>query len=232
MKIECIVVEDEPLATEKLVGYIQQLNFISLKATFNNGITAINYLKDNHIDLIFLDIRMKPLDGLKFLDALEKKPRIIITSAYGEYAIKGYEHNVSDFLLKPFGFERFLQAINKVTNDRRDHSKNENEFIFVKTEYRIERVDLKDIYLVEGMKDYLSIVLTDKKIMTLMSFSDIMELLPATMFARVHKSFIVALGKIKSIERARISIKDKVIPISETYRERFYQSLKDKNYML
>jgi len=147
MKIDCIVIEDEPLATAKLVEYIEKLDFLLLKSTFDNGIDAINYLRSNDVSLIFLDIQMKKLDGIQFMNAMSGRAKIIITSAYSEYALKGYEHNVSDFLLKPFGFDRFLKAVNKVSSDLTDNQKINNEFIFVKTEYRIERIDLNDILL-------------------------------------------------------------------------------------
>jgi DNA-binding LytR/AlgR family response regulator len=234
MKINCIIIEDEPLVRIKLTEFIQKVNFLVLLAEFNNGIDAINFLKEHSVDLIFLDIQMKDFDGIQFLNTVTSKSRIIITSAYSQYALKGYEHNVSDYLLKPFGLERFLKAVDKVTNEliplqpqSQDHS-----FVFVKTEYRIERIDLNDIFYIEGMKDYLAVITKDKKIMTLMSFKSIMELLPESRFVRVHKSFIVAIDKITSIERSRIIVKEKLLPISDTYKDDFFDLLKNKKHII
>lgn len=232
MKIDCIVVEDEPLAAGKLVEYIKKCDFLLLKSTFDNGVDAIQYVRSNDVNLIFLDIQMKGLDGIQFMDVMNGKAKIIITSAYSEYALRGYEHNVLDFLLKPFGLDRFLKAVNKVSSELTNPKKEENKFIFVKTEYRIERIDLDEILFIEGMKDYLSIAMQGKKIMTLMSFKDIMELLPKSRFVRVHKSFVVAVEKIKNIERNRIKINERLIPISETYKVEFYALLKNRNYMI
>ena len=175
---------------------------------------------------------MEQLTGIQFLEATGPTSRIIITSAYDQYAIKGFELNVTDYLLKPFSFQRFVQAVNKVMeyfSQKPDDQKKTTDiesFIFVKTEYRLERIDLDDILYIEGMKDYLRIICTDKKIMTLQSFAKIEESLPANKFCRVHKSFIVAMDKIKSIERGVILIADQRIPISNTYKENFFSKIK------
>ncbi|TMU54578.1 LytR/AlgR family response regulator transcription factor [Flagellimonas algicola] len=232
MTINCAIVEDEPLAVEKLTRYIEQLDLLSLKATFDNGIDALNYLQDNDIDLIFLDVQMKQLDGIEFLGCLKEVPQVIITSAYSEYALKGYEHRVTDFLLKPYGFDRFLKAVDNVSAKLKNDHKKGKSFVFIKTEYRMERVDLDDLLYVEGMKDYLSLVMKDKKIMTLMSFQKILDLLPNTNFVRVHKSFVVAIDKIESIERNRIKINERLIPISEGFKDSFFEFLKKKNYLI
>lgn len=225
--INCLVVEDEPLATEKLSEFIRKVPFLHLKSCFENGMDAINYLHNESVDLIFLDIQMKELNGIQFLNALTVKPKIIITSAYSTYAIEGYEHSVSDFLLKPFGFERFLKAVHKVSQEFFDKTSPENDFLFVKTEYRMEKVFFKDILYIEGMKDYLALVTPSGKIMTLMSFQKILERLPSGKYIRVHKSFIVAIECIEQIERNRLKIGKSLIPISETYKEDFYQTLKE-----
>jgi DNA-binding LytR/AlgR family response regulator len=169
---------------------------------------------------------MEKLTGIQFLEATGTKSKIIVTSAYDQYAIKGYELDVTDYLLKPFSFQRFVKSVNKVmelylSNQISTDQKVANNFIFVKTEYRLERVDTNDILYIEGMKDYLRIVCTDKKIMTLQSFARLYEILPANKFCRVHKSYLVAIDKIKYIERGVIIIADKRIPVSNTYKEEF-----------
>jgi two-component system, LytTR family, response regulator len=232
MLINCIAIDDEPLALSKLKGFIDKVPDLKLLRTFDNAIEAIGWLKENQADLIFLDIQMEQLTGIQFLEATGTTSRIIINSAYDQYAIKGFELNVTDYLLKPFSFQRFVQAVNKVMDYYTvksgvlEKTADNDGFIFVKTEYRLERVDLNNILYIEGMKDYLRIVCADKKIMTLQSFSKLEESLPAKSFCRVHKSFIVALNKIKSVERSVIIIADRRIPISNTYKENFLLKIK------
>jgi two-component system, LytTR family, response regulator len=232
MEINCIAIDNEPLALLKLEGFIKRIPGLHLSTTFDSSIEAMAWLRENHTDLIFLDIEMELLTGIQFLEATGTTSKIIITSAYDQYAIKGFELNVSDYLLKPFSFQRFLQAVNKVMEY---YSRNQNNsasnssadsFIFVKTEYRLERIDIDQILYIEGMKDYLRIVCRDKKIMTLQSFSKLEESLPSKKFCRVHKSYIVSLDKIKSIERNVIIIADQRIPVSNTYRESFFSRIK------
>jgi DNA-binding LytR/AlgR family response regulator len=233
MQINCIAIDDEPLALSKLEGFISKVPDMKLIRTFDSALEAIGWLKENKPDLIFLDIQMEQLTGIQFLEATGTTSRIILTTAYDQYAMKGYELNVTDYLLKPYSFQRFLQSVNKVmeyySSQRQEDQKtlSENDsFIFVKTEYRLERVDIDHILYIEGMKDYLRIICTDKKIMTLQSFAKIEESLPTKKFCRVHKSFIVAIDKIRSVERGVILIADKRIPISNTYKENFYSKIK------
>jgi two-component system LytT family response regulator len=230
--IRCIIIEDEPLAAKKLAGYVAKMDILKLQATFDNGADAISYLKSNQVDLIFLDICMEELDGMQVLNALTHSPKVIITSAESRYALDSYEHNVSDYLLKPFGFDRFIKAVSKVADELTKEQSAESTFIFLKTEYRTERIDLQDIQYIEGMKDYLSVVLNNKRIMTLMSFQAILTLLPPSRFLRVHKSYIVALDKIRSIERNRIRIGEELIPVSDTYKDQFLGLLKSRNHMI
>jgi two-component system, LytTR family, response regulator len=231
MQISCIAIEDEPLALSKLVGFIEKVPELKLARTFDNALEAIGWLKENSADLIFLDIRMEQLTGIGFLEATGVTSRIIIITAYDQYAVKGFELNVSDYILKPYSFQRFLQAVSRVMDYYSQKQKQKQpadtagDFIFVKTEYRLERVDLESILYIEGMKDYLRIVCNDKKIMTLQSFSRLEESLPAKSFCRVHKSFIVALDKIKSIERGVIIIAGQRIPLSNTYKDSFYSKI-------
>ena len=230
MQIDCIAIDDEPLALSKLEGFIGKVPDLILRKTFDNAIDAIGWLKENPVDLIFLDIQMEQLTGIQFLETTASKSRIILTTAYDQYALKGFELNVTDYLLKPFSFQRFLQAVNKVMeylSQKNESSQDATDsFIFVKTEYRLERVDLDKILYIEGMKDYLRIVCTDKKIMTLQSFAKLEESLPSKKFCRVHKSFLVAIDKIKSIERGVIQIADQRIPVSNTYKDSFFSKIK------
>lgn len=231
MYLNCIAIDDEPLALSKLEGFISKIPDLNLVQTFDNAIEAIGWLRENRTQLIFLDIQMEQLTGIQFLEATGSDARIILTTAYDQYAIKGFELNVTDYLLKPYSFQRFVQAVNKVMeyySRKTEHSEmsEADSYIFVKTEYRLERIDIEDIIYVEGMKDYLRIICKDKKIMTLQSFSKLEESLPVKKFCRVHKSYIVALDKIKSVERGVILIADQRIPISNTYKESFFSKIK------
>ncbi|MGA2406600.1 MAG: LytTR family DNA-binding domain-containing protein [Bacteroidales bacterium] len=232
MQINCIAIDDEPLALSKLEGFINKVPDLKLIRIFDNAIEAVGWLRENSADLIFLDIQMEQLTGIQFLEATGSTSRIIITTAYDQYAIKGFELNVTDYLLKPFSFQRFVQAVNKVMeyfsqkHNSQQSPQKADSYIFIKTEYRFERVDFDKIIYIEGMKDYLRIVCTDKKIMTLQSFAKIEESLPANKFCRVHKSFIVAIDKIKSIERGVILIADQRIPVSNTYKDSFFSKIK------
>jgi len=233
MRINCIVIEDEPLALKKITEFINQVDYLNLIKGFDNAVEAIGFLKNNSVDLIFLDIRMKKLTGIQFLKSLQLKPKVIITSAYDEYALKGYELDVSDYLLKPFPFERFVKSVEKVYSDLVDKNiEQKHDYVFVKTEYRIEKVELKKILFIQGMRDYLQICMIDKKIMTLQSFKNIMQILPDKEFVRVHNSYIISIPKIESIERNRIKIGENLIPISDTYKDNFYNLLRERKYLV
>jgi two-component system, LytTR family, response regulator len=231
MMIHCIAIEDEPPALKKIEGFIAKMPDLMLDKSFTNAIDAVGWLKENKTDLIFLDVQMDMLTGMEFLESVVTGARIIITSAYDQYAVKGFELNVTDYLLKPYSFQRFVQAVNKVLefySGKKDEAMpaDKNRYMFIKTEYRHERVDFDEILYVEGMKDYLRIVCRERKIMTLMSFSKLEEMLPADEFCRVHKSFLVAIKKIRSVERGVIIIADQRIPVSNTYKDNFYSKIK------
>lgn len=240
MKIKCIAVDDEPLALEKIKSYIEKIPYLDLLQTFSNGLDAITFLKEKSVELIFLDIQMDQLTGIQMLETMKKKPKVIFTTAYDEYAIKGYELDVSDYLLKPIPFDRFLQAVEKVADQLTvaqtekpapstiENSAPESDYIFIKTEYRMQKVNLSDILYIEGQKDYLLVKCKDFRIMTLQNFKNMEERLPAGRFIRVHKSYIIAMDKIESIERNRIKIGDKLIPVGETYKKEFYKIIEKK----
>lgn len=229
-KYTCIIIEDEPLALEKTKDFVNKVPFLQLSATFDNALDGLTYLKNNKVDLLFLDINMDELSGIELLESSKINSQVIITTAYQEYALKGYELQITDYLLKPFTFNRFLLAVNKAQENILHHTPDtQPEFIFVKTENRLEKVMLNEIVYIEGMRDYLRIHTVNKKIMTLQNFSELEKLIPPSLICRVHKSYMVALNKIDSIERSRIKIADQLIPISETYKEVFFQIINNRS---
>lgn len=225
MNISCIIIEDEPPAAKKLESFIAKISFLTLAGKFTAALDALPWINENKPDLIFLDIQMEYLTGIQFLETLTVRPMVIITTAYSEYALKGYELNVADYLLKPYSFERFLQAVNKVNDVFQKNTKHEVKTIFVKNGYALEKIDTTDILYIEGQKEFLQIVMKHKKVMTLMSFKALQDMLPQGNFVRVHKSFMVAIDKIEAIERNRIKIAGELIPIGDTYHHAFYNSL-------
>jgi DNA-binding LytR/AlgR family response regulator len=229
MIISCIIIEDEPLAMARAKEFVQKVSFLRLLQTFDNGLEAISFLKNEKVDLIFLDIQMDEFSGIHLLESLNHRPAVIIISAFYEYAVKGFEFNVTDYLLKPYTFERFMQSVLKVYDSIKSTIKDLQDFIFIKTEYRLEKIVLDNILFIEGMRDYRQIHTLGKKIMTLETFKELEIKLPANRFVRVHKSYLVALNKIESIERDRIKIQNELIPISETFRENFYTSISNSN---
>jgi DNA-binding LytR/AlgR family response regulator len=226
MRIDCIAVEDEPLAIERLKDYILKVPFLNLLKTFDNGIDAIEFLGTTHVDLLFLDIQMDGLSGVQLLESIREKPHVIITTAFDKYALKGFELNVSDYLLKPYTFERFMQSVARVHDTLNLHQSQNTSFIFIKTEYRLEKIFMDEILFIEGLGDYRKIHTRDKTIMTLDTFGDLEKVLPEKSFCRVHKSYLVSVSKIDSIERDRIRIGKSVIPVSATYKESFYRLVK------
>lgn len=229
-KYSCIIIEDEPLAMERTKLFVEKLPFLALAATFENALTALLYLKSNPVDILFLDINMDELTGIELLESANISSQVIITTAYQEYALKGYELNVTDYLLKPFTFNRFLQAVTKAQKAISFQAAETppNDFIFIKTENRLEKVAFKDILYIEGMRDYRRIHTQHKRIMTLQNFKELEQLIPASLVCRVHKSYMVAIDKIETIERSRIKIANQIIPISDTYKEQFYQVINNK----
>lgn len=241
--IRCLIVDDEPLALDILEDYITKIPFLTLYKRLQSPIEAITLVQQEQIDLVFLDVQMPELTGIQFLKIVNNKCKIILTTAYPEYALEGYEHNVVDYLLKPIAFDRFYKAAQKAqdllcnipsqplpnTESQNVVSNFTHDFIFVKTEYKIQKIYLDDILFIEGLKDYISIYTKTERIITLQSMKKIDEALPTHSFVRVHKSYIVALDKIESIERSRIIIGDKVIPIGDTHRDNFFRMIEDKN---
>lgn len=229
MIINCIIVEDEPLALKRTQEYVSQVSYLNLMASFSNGYEAVGFLKSQEVDLLFLDVEMDGFTGIELLEALSHKPEVIITTAYDKYALKGFELNVTDYLLKPFAFDRFLRAVERVYYILSKARASDRDYLFVKTEYRLERVAFNEILFISGMGDYRCIQTTSKKILTLQPFAELEQALPKHVFCRVHKSYIVSVPHIQSIERQRIRIGKELIPISEQYKERFYRLVEPGN---
>jgi DNA-binding LytR/AlgR family response regulator len=239
MKINCIAIDDEPLALDIIREYCSKVSFLNLLKTFDNAIESIDYIRSNKIDLIFLDIQMEELTGIQLLNALKTRPYVIFTTAYERYAIQGFELDVVDYMLKPISFDRFIKGVNKVfdrmqidsatpKNEAPKAKQEEPTFFFVKTETRMERIENQDVLYVEGMGDYWRIVTKTRRIMTLMNAKKLEEVLREPQFCRVHKSYFIALDKIESIERNRIKIGDQYIPVSETYHKAFFDLVERK----
>lgn len=215
--IKCIIIDDEPLAVEILQDFIGKVPFMQLKASFTNALEALQFVDQEEVDLMFLDIRMPDISGIDFLRSLNKRPAVIFTTAYQEYALEGYHLNILDYLLKPIPFNRFLQAANKA----REYlvavkGRPAQEFIFIKTEYKIVKVDLEDILYIEGLKDYSKIYLKDnpKPIYTLQNLKSFEAKFAPERFARIHRSYIVSVSKINVICKNRVVIGQTDIPVS------------------
>ena len=235
MKINCIAIDDEPLALDIISAYCAKIPFLNLLGTFPNAIQSLEYLKDHSVDLIFLDIEMDEFTGIQLLNSLKNKPLVIFTTAYDQYAIQGFELDILDYMLKPISFERFVKGANKALEQLQKQSgqtesdikekhlhSNNTTFFFVKTETRIEKVYANEVLYVEGMGDYWRIVTRNRRIMTLMNAKGIEEILHEPGFCRVHKSFFVAIDKIEFVERKQIKIGEILIPISDTYQKNFF----------
>lgn len=223
MTINCIIVEDEPLALERVKGFAARLPYLNVQAGFDNAIDAANWLRNNSTDLVFLDIQMDELTGIQLLESTKVEAQVIITTAYDQYALKGYELSVADYLLKPFTFDRFLLAVNKVQEALETNgASTARDFLFVKTENRLEKIQLSEVLFIEGMRDYRRIHTRTKRIMTLQTFSELEKLVASSVVCRVHKSYMVGLANIDSIERSRIRIGKELIPISESYKKAFF----------
>jgi len=223
MKISCVIVEDEPLALERTKEYALRLPFLNLRATFDNALDALAFLKANKVDLIFLDINLGEVSGIQLLETSAIDSQVILTTAYQEYALKGFDLKVADYLLKPFTFERFVQAVDRAQSNLPERQEvAPGGILFVKVESRLEKVTLREIIFIEGMRDYRKIHAAGRRLLTTQTFAEFERRIPPSIVCRVHKSYMVSLDKIDSVEKGRIRIKDRVIPISETYREQFF----------
>ncbi len=232
LKITCVIVDDEPMALNLVESYVEKTPFLELKNKCNSAIEAMEFLKTNPVDLLFLDIQMPDLTGIEFSKMLPKDTRIIFTTAFDQYALEGFKVDALDYLLKPFDYAEFLAAANKASawftllkGKQKTVLLDEKEFLFVKSEYKQLRIKLADVLYFEGLKDYIKIWLKDnpKPILTLMSLKSLEEELPESQFMRVHRSFIVSLKNVETIERSQIIINKQRITVSEQYKPRFLE---------
>lgn len=234
--LQCLIVEDEPLARNLLTEYVAKIPDLHLVEACANPLAALEILRRQQIDILFLDIQMPEITGISFLKVLQKKPYVILTTAYSQYALEGYELDVVDYLLKPITFERFLKAVDKV-NQRMQTSpkvviqnpgKPAEDFVFVKDGTKLVRVTLSDILYVEGLKDYVTIHARGQKVVTLQRLKALEEQLPADRFIRIHHSYIVAIHAIDAVHKGEVKIGTTLLPISESYRKSFREFIEGK----
>ena len=235
--IKCIAIDDEPLALRQITEYIKNTPFLELTGTFDNAIEALTYLNENEVDLMFVDIQMPGLNGLDLVKSLKHRPEVVFITAYSEYAIDGFKLDALDYLLKPLDYSSFLKAANKALSSFKQKNNADEKLnstlqhIFIKSEYKIIRIELDKIRYIEGNRGYLRFFLENSKpVMTLLSMKKIEEKLPASKFIRVHRSYIVNLDKITMIERAQIIFDNVRIPVSDQYKEQLQKYI-DDNFM-
>lgn len=228
--IRCIVVDDEPLAVELLADYLQKTPGMQLVLKTTHVLDALHSVQQGHADLLFLDIQMPELTGIQFMKIIRNACPVILTTAYAEYALEGYEYDVVDYLLKPVTFERFMVAVEKAKRRLEQAASKEMptpvEHIFIKTEYRIQKIDLNDILYIEALRDYIAIHMPSGKILSLESLRNMEEILPASHFIRIHKSYIINQNKIEFLERGKVIINKQYLPVGDTYREKFLSRIK------
>ena len=230
--INCIVIDDEALAIDLLEDYISRVPFLALVGKFTRATDSMELIRNGNVDLIFLDIHMPDITGIQFLKALGAEPMIIFSTAYPNYALEGFNLKILDYLLKPFHFDRFVQAVSKAQELHSLKSKpivpgNDNDYIFVNSEHTLVRINFIDIIYIEGLKDYIKIYTTikPKPIITRLSLKFLEEKLPSLNFIRIHKSFIVSIKKIDWVHNNSIRIGEKIIPIGEIQKEKFYKRI-------
>ena len=235
--MKCVIIDDEPLAVELLQDFVKKVDTLELISTFNNAIDAVSFINQNNVDLIFLDIQMPHFSGIDFLNTIEKKPLVIFTTAYSDYAVEGFNLGAVDYLVKPIPFHRFLKAVVRaqqvlqpVSTQTLAESNNtpeiEQDFMFVRAEYENVKLNFADILFIEGLKDYVKIYTTDNKFtLTLISLIKLENLLSSKGFARVHRSYIINIKHVKSIQKNKVLISDKRIPISESYKSTFFEKI-------
>ena len=230
-KLNCIAVDDEPLALEVIKRFGEKIPALNLMETFQNPIEAVEFIKENPVDLVFLDIQMPDLTGLEFMNSFAEKPMVIFTTAFADYAIESYEVDAIDYLLKPVLFDRFYKAVNKALmkiEESGTEIRAEEDFMFIKSDTRIFKINYNDILYIEGMRDYIAVHTPKQRILTLMSMTRMLDKLPKRRFMRVHKSYIIGIGHIHMIQNNRVLINQKEIPISNSYKEQFLKFIENK----
>jgi two-component system response regulator LytT len=236
--INTIAIDDEPLALQLVTGYIEKTPGLNLLGKFDNPLDAMDFIAREDVDLIFIDIQMPDLSGLEFTRSMAKGSKVIFTTAYEKYALDGFRLDVVDYLLKPFSYEEFLKAVQKVQKLNKlekgvpDQVDANNEFLFLKSDYKIKRINFNDILYIEGLKDYVKVYTQNavRPVMSLTTMKLLESKLPVSRFMRVHRSFIVNLEKIDTIERSRIVFGKTYIPVSDQYKDKFQEFL-DKNFL-
>lgn len=234
--LKCIAIDDESLALDLVEDNIAKVPFLKLEARCRNAFEAIEFLQNNQVDLIFLDIQMPGLTGVQLLEGLTQKPMVIFVTAYQQYALEGFNLDVIDYVLKPISFERFLKASHKAWDyykskqallDSTTKPEAKADYIFIHADYSLMKIMLEDILYIEGLKDYIKIHLRNQKfpIVCRMTMKLISERLPSDSFLRIHKSYIVSLKKIESIRNQKVKIGENHIPLSDSYSEQFYQTI-------
>lgn len=229
--LTCIAIDDEPLALELLKKYIAKIYFLELKGTFTDPFEAKKLLETTNIDIIFLDIQMPDINGIEFSKLINKKnSTVIFTTAFSEYAVEGFNVDAIDYLLKPIEYDRFLKSVYKAKEyvDYITNQEIQDGYIFVKSDYQMAKINLKEILLIEGLDDYIKIYLPHKSILTLMTLKTITQKLPAKEFVRIHRSYIVPVSKIEHISKSKVKIGDKEIPIGISYSESFFAVMDKK----
>ena len=239
MNIRCIAIDDEPLAVKKIAGYIQKVPFLELVAECRNAAEAMNIMDSADVQLLFIDINMPEINGMEFVKSLTKKPFVVFTTAYSEYAVEGFQVDAVDYLLKPITFSNFLKAANKVknlleltVNNQKESIRTTANHLFVKSDYKLIRIGLDEVRYIESQHEYIKIHLVNSNpVLTQLSLKSIEELLPSDRFMRVHRSYIINLSKVSVIERNRIVFDGKVyIPVSVQYKEKFQEYI-DGNFV-
>lgn len=233
MNINCVIIDDEPLAAELLASYAEKVPFLDLQGTFNSATEAIKTIREKKIDLLFLDIQMPELSGLEFARIIGSETRIVFTTAFSQYAIEGYTVNALDYLLKPISFDKFLEVSQKAFDYfeslNKQKAMKEDRFIFIKSEYKLQKVNFDDILYIEGVKDYVKFYVkgNSKGIMSLMNMKKVEEYLPVPEFMRIHRSYIVHMPDVQLIDRFRIVMGENYLPISESYKDTVQKYIED-----
>lgn len=239
MKIRCVAIDDEPLAVKKIAGYILKVPFLELVAECRSAAEAMSIMDKNDIQLLFIDINMPDISGMEFVKSLTNKPYVVFTTAYSEYAVEGFQVDAVDYLLKPITFSNFLKAANKVknlmeltSNSKKESVKTSANHLFVKSDFKLIRIELNDIKYIESQHEYIKIhLINSNPVMTQLSLKSMEEQLPSDRFMRIHRSYIVNLAKVSMIERNRIVFDGKVyIPISEQYKDKLHEYI-DGNFI-
>lgn len=235
--LSCVVLDDEPLAVELLTAYVLKTPRLILKQSFTDSLQALDYLSHHPVDLLFLDVQMPELNGIQLMKILKGKPKVILTTAYSEFAVDGFEYNAVDYLMKPVSFERFLVAVSKVNRDlpssvssvmEHHSSGNGPEYLFIKSGYKVHKVLYSEIDFLEGLRDYVAVHVDGKKLLTQQSMKSFEEVLPHDRFVRIHKSYIIALSKIEFTERNRVKVAGELLPVSDTYKTDFHSRISEK----